>query len=184
MRHSLLRRWSWRRCALGCIEGGPTGDMGNKKWKEQHSAARRNPSPNRLEEEAIEQIIFAGLGEVLKRAGLRQRRQPCAGRTEPLRARLRRAAGRNWATATRSSFGAFRSTTVATGCSAHLHQRDRRCGIPQPSYRSWKSHSQFRHSHRLDDSAILPLEPLLLLRILLPISSDNSVTYVPGRTSV
>src|SRR5580658_906825 len=52
-----------------------------------------------------------------------------------------------------------------------------------PSHRPWKSPPRFPHSHRLDDSLIINPERKTLLRKVLPMSSDRSVTYVPGWTN-
>src|SRR5579864_3028897 len=41
---------------------------------------------------------------------------------------------------------------------------------------------RFPHSHRLDDSPIIKPERKTLLRKVLPMSSDRSLTYVPSRT--
>jgi hypothetical protein len=43
---------------------------------------------------------------------------------------------------------------------------------------------RFPHFHRLDDSLIIKPERKTLLRKVLPMSSDRSVTYVPGRTAI
>ena len=52
-----------------------------------------------------------------------------------------------------------------------------------PSHRPWKSLPRFPHSHTLDDSSYNQSERRTLSEKVLPMSSDRSVTYVPGRTA-